>query len=69
MGETDYVAIFNVPNEKEVLGVVMALKGDLLKYSSQYVESGKNYISKLWDQTRAFKIFIEDLSVKGRLNI
>jgi nitroimidazol reductase NimA-like FMN-containing flavoprotein (pyridoxamine 5'-phosphate oxidase superfamily) len=47
----------------------MALEGLLLKYSSQYVESGKKYISKLWDQTRVFKIFIEDLSVKGRLNI
>ncbi len=42
------------------------LEGLVAKYSSDFKEEGLEYIEKLWDRTRVFKIKIDDISGKAR---
>lgn len=42
------------------------LEGLVAKYSSDFTEEGKEYIEKLWDRTRVFKIAITVISGKAR---
>ncbi len=43
-----------------------ALEGLLEKYSSSHMDSGLEYIDKLIDKTRVFKIEIDDMTGKSR---
>ena len=45
--------------KKEILLSVLS------KYSKEYLEGGKNYIKKYWDDTRVIKIDVEHLSGKA----
>jgi len=42
------------------------LEGIVAKYSSNFTEAGREYIEKLWDRTRVFRITITDISGKVR---
>jgi nitroimidazol reductase NimA-like FMN-containing flavoprotein (pyridoxamine 5'-phosphate oxidase superfamily) len=42
------------------------LEGIVDKYSPDFTESGLEYIEKLWDRTRVFRITITDISGKAR---
>ena len=42
------------------------LEGLVSKYSPDFTEEGREYIEKLWDRTRVFKIAITDISGKAR---
>ncbi len=48
-----------------------AKKGALLslidKYSADYLEAGKNFIKKYWDETKVIKIEIEHLTGKAHV--
>ncbi|MBC7197486.1 MAG: pyridoxamine 5'-phosphate oxidase family protein [Deferribacterales bacterium] len=43
-----------------------ALVGLIKKYSSEYIESGVEYIERLIDVTKVFRLSIEDISGKAR---
>lgn len=38
----------------------------LHRFSSEYLEAGKKYMEKAWDQTKLFKIEIEHMTGKGK---
>jgi hypothetical protein len=42
------------------------LEGIVAKYSPNFTEAGREYIEKLWDRTRVFRITIADVSGKAR---
>ena len=42
------------------------LEGLLAKYSSDFIEQGREYIEKLRERTRVFKMTITDISGKAR---
>ena len=42
------------------------LEGIIAKYSPDFMTPGREYIEKLWDRTRVFRITITDLSGKAR---
>ena len=42
------------------------LEGLVAKYSPDFKEEGREYIAKLWDRTRVYKIKIDDISGKAR---
>jgi nitroimidazol reductase NimA-like FMN-containing flavoprotein (pyridoxamine 5'-phosphate oxidase superfamily) len=42
------------------------LEGIIAKYSPDFMTQGREYIEKLWDRTRVFRITITDLSGKVR---
>jgi nitroimidazol reductase NimA-like FMN-containing flavoprotein (pyridoxamine 5'-phosphate oxidase superfamily) len=42
------------------------LEGLVAKYASDFKPEGREYIKKLWDRTRVFKIKITDISGKAR---
>lgn len=42
------------------------LEGIIAKYSPDFMIQGREYIEKLWDRTRVFRITITDLSGKAR---
>jgi len=42
------------------------LEGLLAKYSPDFMEQGREYIEKLWERTRVFRMAISDISGKAR---
>ena len=42
------------------------LEGILAKYSPDFMEQGRDYIEKLWERTRVFRVAISDISGKAR---
>lgn len=42
------------------------LEAIIAKYSPDFMEQGREYIEKLWERTRVFRIAITDLSGKAR---
>ena len=42
------------------------LEGIIAKYSPDFMTQGREYIEKLWDRTRVFRIAIADISGKAR---
>ena len=42
------------------------LEGLVAKYSPDFMEQGREYIEKLWEKTRVFRIIITDISGKAR---
>ena len=42
------------------------LTGIIAKYSPDFMTQGREYIEKLWDRTRVFRIAIADISGKAR---
>ena len=42
------------------------LEGLVAKYSPDFTDEGQDYIKKLWDRTKVFKVTISNLSGKAR---
>jgi nitroimidazol reductase NimA-like FMN-containing flavoprotein (pyridoxamine 5'-phosphate oxidase superfamily) len=66
--DTDYesVVVFGraivVTDASEKENILMSI---LNKYSADYIEAGKNYIKKFWDDTKVVKIIIDRMTGKA----
>jgi len=68
--DTDYESVIAFGSAVEVTD--SSQKKDILmsiinKYSADYIESGKNYMKKYWDETKVIKIEINHLTGKARV--
>ena len=65
---TLYESVILSGNIGEVFGTQKqtGLEGLVAKYSPDFTEEGQEYIKKLWDRTRVFKIKISNISGKAR---
>ena len=52
--------LLNIPKKNMLLSVIN-------KYSANYVQAGKNYMEKYWDETKVFKIEIDHLTGKAHV--
>ena len=68
--DTDYESAvafgraIEVTDNSEKEDILMSI---LNKYSADYIEAGKNYMRKFWDETKVFKIEIEQLTGKAHV--
>ena len=65
---TKYESIILSGNIEEVFDAQKqtGLEGILAKYSPDFMEQGREYIKKLWERTRVFRVTIDDMSGKAR---
>ena len=65
---TLYESVILSGNIEEVFEAqkLTGLEGLVAKYSPDFKEEGREYIEKLWDRTRVFKIKISNISGKAR---
>ena len=63
-----YESVILFGNIEEVFEAqkLTGLEGLVAKYSPDFKEEGREYIEKLWDRTRVFKIKISNISGKAR---
>ncbi len=68
--DTDYESVIafgtaiEVTDASEKEEILMSI---LNKYSADYIEAGKNYMKKYWDETKVIKIQIDHLTGKARV--
>jgi nitroimidazol reductase NimA-like FMN-containing flavoprotein (pyridoxamine 5'-phosphate oxidase superfamily) len=68
--DTDYESVITfgtaieVTNSAEKEEILMSV---INKYSARYIEAGKNYMKKYWDETKVFKIEIDHLTGKAHV--
>ncbi|MFW2367731.1 MAG: pyridoxamine 5'-phosphate oxidase family protein [Desulforhopalus sp.] len=68
--DTDYESAIvfgtamEVTEDSEKTDILMSI---INKYSADYVEAGKNYMKKYWDETKVFKIAIDHVTGKAHV--